>query len=106
MPPIPEEPSRASIASVECGELLTQETVVATELDDVQNLVKEANEVLKELNKTISSQGHHQDCELKGYESCCSFSSDVSSDESCHDHSEVKQTDVKNNEVVVTVQDN
>lgn len=103
MPSIPEESSRpASLASIEIKSMKPEER--SSELQDVENLVKEANEVLKNLNRTISPQGHREDCELKGYESCCSIS-DVSSDESCNECSERDQTIQRGDATVIIIED-
>lgn len=75
MPPIPEEPSRV-VSAISLGP-----EAAAKPIDDVQNLVSEASKVLEELNRVVASQRHSKDCELKGYESCCSLGSDSSSEE-------------------------
>lgn len=76
MPPIPEEPSRiVSTASLESN------AADRPQLDDVQTLVAEASKVLEELNKVVTAGKHKKDCESKGYESCCSLSSDESNEE-------------------------
>lgn len=103
MPSIPEEPSRPYTASVDSTSPKNMEA--ASELDDVQHLVKEANEVLKELNRAISAQGHRQECKLKGYESCCSLSSDASSDESCCNFNGAKVNDLNSNEFPVVMKE-
>lgn len=76
MPPIPEEPSRiVSTASLDSN------AADRPQLDDVQTLVAEASKVLEELNKAVNKGKHKKDCESKGYESCCSLSSDSSEEE-------------------------
>lgn len=90
MPPIPEEPCRIS-KEVDCQEVG----------GSVQGLVKEANEVLRELNRAISVQGHQTDCALKGYESCCSLESGSSSS----DTSDAEETPARNDDVALVVQD-
>lgn len=77
MPPIPEEMSRnASIASIEAGALKNP----LKRLEDVHSLVQEANKVLMELQKSVSTDGIGKEPDGKGYESCCS-KDDISSDE-------------------------
>lgn len=76
MPPIPEEPSRVvSTASLDSN------AADRPQMDDVQTLVAEASKVLEELNKAVTAGRHKKDCESKGYESCCSLSSDDSDEE-------------------------
>ncbi|KAG8196922.1 hypothetical protein JTE90_027625 [Oedothorax gibbosus] len=77
MPPIPEEPSRV-VSAISLG---SNPEPAAKPMDDVQNLVAEASKVIEELNRVVLSQRHSKDCELKGYESCCSLGSDSSSEE-------------------------
>lgn len=90
MPPIPEEPSRiASTASLDTN------AVDRPPLDDVQTLVAEASKVLDELNKAVTAGRHRKDCESKGYESCCSLSSDDSSeDEECETPERVARSSI------------
>lgn len=81
MPPIPEEPSRiVSTARLDSNAAERQQ------LDDVQTLVAEASKVLEELNRAVTAGKHKKDCESKGYESCCSLSSDESSEEEEDEH--------------------
>ncbi|GFT75024.1 bestrophin-3 [Nephila pilipes] len=75
MPPIPEEPSRV-VSTISLDPVPETSN---TPMDDVQNLVAEASKVLEELNRVVTAQGHRKECELKGYESCCSLGSDDSS---------------------------
>lgn len=90
MPSIPEEPSRpVSLASLDtCIDRTKQQQQQQHKHehqvpDNVQELVHEASKVLEELNRVVNQQGHRKDCELKGYESCCSLSDgdDDTSDE-------------------------
>ncbi|GFU14988.1 bestrophin homolog [Trichonephila clavipes] len=81
MPPIPEEPSRV----VSTISLDPVPEAPNKQMDDVQNLVAEASKVLEELNRVVTAQGHRKDCELKGYESCCSLGSDDSSSDEGED---------------------
>lgn len=78
MPPIPEEPSSrvVSMASLDSND---DSLCSSKQLDDVQTLVAEASKVLEELNRVVRAGGHKKGCESKGYESCCSLSSDESS---------------------------
>ncbi|XP_042904635.1 bestrophin-4 [Parasteatoda tepidariorum] len=77
---IPEEPSRV-VSALSLERVDESDANSTTQLDDVQNLVAEASKVLEELNRVVKSQGHRKDCELKGYESCCSLGSDDSSED-------------------------
>ncbi|KAG8196921.1 hypothetical protein JTE90_027624 [Oedothorax gibbosus] len=98
MPPIPEEASRnPSLASIETGPFKNP----LKRLEDVQNLVQEANKVLLELKKSVSS-ADGVEYEAKGYESCCSKDDPASySDE---DEVEIENVDNRNfNETSITI---
>lgn len=82
MPPIPEEPSRV-VSAISLAS--SSHDTDAKPMDDVQNLVAEASKVIEELNRVVASQRHSKDCELKGYESCCSLGSDSSSEDESFD---------------------
>ncbi|XP_054720175.1 bestrophin-4-like [Uloborus diversus] len=81
MPPIPEESSRCSSLVCADADVETSE-VNPSNSSDLQNFVREANRILKEINRTVSNQGFKNDNSSKDYESCCSLcSTDSSSDE-------------------------
>ncbi|GBL84028.1 Bestrophin-3 [Araneus ventricosus] len=104
MPPIPEEPSRV-VSTISMAPV--PEASPSNQMDDVQSLVAEASKVLEELNRVVTAQGHRKDCELKGYESCCSLGSDDSSsdEEEAMDEAQfVEEEPVDTDSVIIDMQ--
>ncbi|GIX90214.1 bestrophin-3 [Caerostris darwini] len=101
MPPIPEEPSSRVVSTLSLEPIAENSP---KQMDDVQNLVAEASKVLEELNRVVSAQGHKKDCELKGYESCCSLDSDSDEDEPDDDADAVNDKPVETDSVVIDMQ--
>ncbi|KFM72559.1 Bestrophin-3, partial [Stegodyphus mimosarum] len=104
MPSIPEENSRApSIGSIETGLIGLREKQFQQD-NEVQDFVREASKVLKELNKTVYPQQH--ECQSKGYESCCSANSNISSAEESSDDTSSTFTENEQAKVSITIEMN
>lgn len=87
MSPIPEEPSSRVASMVNLDPNVTDST------QDVQTLVAEASKVLDELNRVVAAGKHKKECELKGYESCCSLGSNDSSEDEDDEADEISDAD-------------
>ncbi|GBL84024.1 Bestrophin-3 [Araneus ventricosus] len=102
MPPIPEEPSRV-VSTINLDSV--PEASPSKQTDDVQSLVAEASKVLEQLNRAIThAQGHRKDCELKGYESCCSLGSSADEEEAMDETESVEEEPVEKDSIIIDVQ--
>lgn len=105
MPSIPEEPSRVTSMINLDSNAIESNSCPPKQRDDVQALVAEASKVLEELNKAVKTGRHRKECESKGYESCCSLSSDDSSDNDDNESDSAADEKSKSNSESVLVDD-